>query len=74
MILSHVLEHLLDFSMLALLRDVLAESRAALCRVCLTRSGMSVSPRLEYLYYFDRLHVNHFSPQALAATSGRRLD
>ncbi len=54
--------------MLASLRDLLAEAGRLYVEVP-DALRYEHRPRLEFLYYFDRLHVNHFSPQALAATA-----
>ena len=67
-IVSHVLEHLLDFNVLASLRDLLADDGLLYVEVP-DSLRYEHRPRREYLYYFDRLHVNHFTPQALAATA-----
>jgi SAM-dependent methyltransferase len=64
-ILSHVLEHLLDFNLLAKLRNLIAENGLLYVDVP-DALRYAHRPRLEYLYYFDRLHVNHFTPQAMA--------
>lgn len=64
-VLSHVVEHLLDFDLLDLLYALLTEK--GLLYVEVPNSIQYVShQRLEFLYYFDRLHVNHFTPQSLA--------
>ncbi len=62
---SHVLEHVLDLKLVRLLRSLVlgdgllyVEVPSALC--------YESQQRLEFLYYFDRLHVNHFTPQSLA--------
>jgi 2-polyprenyl-3-methyl-5-hydroxy-6-metoxy-1,4-benzoquinol methylase len=69
-ILSHVLEHLLEFSLLATLRDLLADDGVIYIEVP-DALRYEHRPRLEYLYYFDRLHVNHFTPQALASLGAK---
>jgi hypothetical protein len=60
-IMSHVMEHLIDFDLIGLLatltRMLYVEVPYAL--------GYATHQRREFLYYFDRLHVNHFTPQAL---------
>jgi 2-polyprenyl-3-methyl-5-hydroxy-6-metoxy-1,4-benzoquinol methylase len=62
---SHVMEHVLDFRLLLHLNGLLAEN--ALLYVEVPNSLRYESyHRREFLYYFDRLHVNHFTPQALA--------
>jgi 2-polyprenyl-3-methyl-5-hydroxy-6-metoxy-1,4-benzoquinol methylase len=64
-IVSHVMEHVLDFRLLHHLSSLLAEN--ALLYVEVPNSLRYESyHRREFLYYFDRLHVNHFTPQALA--------
>ncbi len=62
---SHVTEHLLDFEILESLRGPLTEHGLLYLEV---PDALSYGDhqRLEFLYYFDRLHVNHFSPQSLA--------
>lgn len=69
-ILSHVLEHLLEFSPLAWLRDLLADDGMLYVEVP-DALRYELRPRLEYLYYLDRLHVNHFTPQAMATLGAR---
>ena len=62
---SHVMEHVLDFRLLLHLNGLLAEN--ALLYVEVPNSLRYESyHRREFLYYFDRLHVNHFTPQAAA--------
>jgi SAM-dependent methyltransferase len=69
-IVSHVIEHVLDFDLFELLRDLLAESGILYIEIPNPLQYES-HERREFLYYFDRLHVNHFTPQALAGLAGR---
>lgn len=61
---SHVIEHVIDFD---LLRDFnLNLSDDALLYVEVPNAlEYENKERREFLYYFDRLHVNHFTPQSL---------
>jgi hypothetical protein len=62
---SHVIEHVLDFDLVRLLHGFSAEG--GLLYVEIPNSlQYEAQERLEFLYYFDRLHVNHFTPQSLA--------
>lgn len=61
---SHVLEHLLDFELLRSWNSLLAEDGRLYVEVPNSLRYAS-HERLEFLYYFDRLHVNHFTPQSL---------
>lgn len=69
-ILSHVLEHLVTFSLLQMLDAVLAPGGSIYIetpnpfeyRTCVRR---------EFMYYFDRLHVNHFSDRSTRRLLGR---
>jgi hypothetical protein len=62
---SHVIEHVLDFDLLHLIRGLLAEGGLLYVEVP-DSLHYETHQRLEFLYYFDRLHVNHFTPQSLA--------
>jgi hypothetical protein len=62
---SHVMEHLLDFELLHLLSDLLAENGLLYIEVP-SALQYEARKRQEFLYYFDRLHVNHFTPRSLA--------
>ncbi len=64
-ILSHVAEHLVDFSALAGIGALLRPSGVFYIEVP-DALAYSAFERRSFLYYFDRLHVNHFSPRALA--------
>jgi 2-polyprenyl-3-methyl-5-hydroxy-6-metoxy-1,4-benzoquinol methylase len=64
-IVSHVIEHLIDFDLLQLLNSLLVENGLLYVEVP-NPLGYETHERKEFLYYFDRLHVNHFTPQALA--------
>jgi len=61
---SHVLEHLLDFDLLRSWNSLLSESGLLYVEVP-NSLQYATNERLEFLYYFDRLHVNHFTPQSL---------
>jgi len=63
-ILSHVVEHLLDFDLLHLLHSLLVDDGLLYVEVP-NPLCYETYKRKEFLYYFDRLHVNHFTPQAL---------
>ena len=65
-IVSHVVEHLLDFDLLCLLKDSLVEEGLLYVEVPNSLQYENYQ-RDEFLYYFDRLHVNHFTPQSLAS-------
>jgi len=58
---SHVMEHLVDFDLLHRLRDSLTESGILYVEVP-DSLHYEDHQRLEFRYYFDRLHVNHFTP------------
>jgi 2-polyprenyl-3-methyl-5-hydroxy-6-metoxy-1,4-benzoquinol methylase len=62
---SHVVEHLIDFDLLHLLNTLLAEDGFLYIEVP-NALEYEEHKRQEFLYYFDRLHVNHFAPQSLA--------
>ena len=62
---SHVIEHMVDFDILRLLPGSM-ESGALLYAEVPDSLRYEAQERLEFLYYFDRLHVNHFTPQSLA--------
>ncbi len=64
-VVSHVVEHLLDFDLLHLLNSLLVENGLLYVEVP-NSLQYSTHNRQEFLYYFDRLHVNHFTPQSLA--------
>ncbi len=64
-ILSHVLEHVLSLDFLSTLRNLL-DTRGMIYIEVPDALQYDVHQRQEFLYYFDRLHVNHFTPQALA--------
>lgn len=63
-IVSHVLEHLLDFDLLCSLNALLAEAGFLYVEVP-DPLHYATQERREFLYYFDRLHLNHFTPQSL---------
>lgn len=63
-IVSHVVEHLLDFDLLHLMNDSLVEDGLLYVEVP-NSLEYETYRREEFFYYFDRLHVNHFTPQSL---------
>lgn len=65
LIVSHVLEHLIDFTVLEFWNSLLSE-RGLLYVEVPDALRYPLHVRLEFLYYFDRIHVNHFTPQSLA--------
>ncbi len=67
---SHVVEHLLDFDLLHLLNTLLIEGGLLYVEVP-NALQYSTHNRQEFLYYFDRLHVNHFTPQSLARIAAK---
>jgi len=67
---SHVIEHVLDFDLFELLGGILTESGMLYIEVPDALQYPTQS-RLEFLYYFDRLHVNHFTPQSLGRLAAR---
>ncbi len=69
-IISHVVEHLIQFDLLRSLRDLTVSGGLLYLEVPDALEYPNYQRR-EFLYYFDRLHVNHFSPQALATLAAR---
>lgn len=67
---SHVLEHLIDFDPLVSWKSLLDENGLLYIEVP-GALGYASYERLEFLYYFDRLHVNHFTPQSLSRLVAR---
>src|SRR5215472_9809612 len=65
LIVSHVLEHLIDFDVLGFWNSLLSETGFLYVEVP-DAVRYPTHERLEFLYYFDRIHVNHFTPQSLA--------
>lgn len=63
-VLSHVAEHVVDLSVLLHVVKWLAPGGAIYIEVPDPVSYRDL-PRREFMYYFDRLHVNHFSQTAL---------
>jgi SAM-dependent methyltransferase len=63
-ILSHVVEHILDLQDFCSITKLLAP-RGKIYLEVPDASRYHHFPRREFLYYFDRLHVNHFTPQSL---------
>ena len=68
-ILSHVLEHVVSLDILSKLQRLLGTNGMLYVEVP-DAMQYDISQRKEFLYYLDRLHVNHFSPQALARIAG----
>ncbi len=64
-IVSHVLEHVIDLNILSLLNQLIGSSGLLYLEVPDALQYENYS-RSQFLYYFDRLHVNHFTPQALS--------
>jgi SAM-dependent methyltransferase len=64
-IMSHVVEHLMDFSVLATLYSVLSKRGVVYVEVPNALLYQRY-PQLEFMYYFDRLHVNHFTLESLS--------
>jgi SAM-dependent methyltransferase len=62
---SHVIEHIIDFGLLEFLGSALVEG-GLLYVEAPDSLEYEAFERLEFLYYFDRLHVNHFTPRSLA--------
>jgi SAM-dependent methyltransferase len=63
-VLSHVVEHLIDFAVLERVSKLL--SQAGIVYIEVPNAGAyEAYLRREFLYYFDRLHVNHFTHPAL---------
>lgn len=69
-ILSHVAEHLLEFNLLDLLGTLLIDDGLLYVEVP-NSLQYETHEREEFLYYFDRIHVNHFTPQSLARFAAR---
>lgn len=61
---SHVVEHLLNFDLLDLWNSLLANQGLLYIEVP-NSLQYATHERREFLYYFDRIHVNHFTPQSL---------
>ena len=61
---SHVIEHLVDFDAFSLFKRILSINGLLYVEVP-NAVRYDAFPRRSFLYYFDRLHVNHFSVQAL---------
>ena len=67
---SHVLEHLIDFDMLRSW-NALLDGKGFMYIEVPNALQYAVCGRTEFLYYFDRLHVNHFTPHSLAQLVAR---
>lgn len=63
-VVSHVLEHLVSFEILNSLERLLALGGRLYVEVP-NPLEYGACPRREYLYYFDRLHINHFGTRAM---------
>ncbi len=61
---SHVVEHLLNFDLLRSWNSLLVENGLLYIEVPNSLQYAN-QEHGAFLYYFDRLHVNHFTPQAL---------
>ena len=64
-IVSHVLEHLVGFSIIGVLAGLLAPGGLMYIEVPNPHEYSDCSRR-EFMYYFDRLHINHFSQTAMS--------
>jgi 2-polyprenyl-3-methyl-5-hydroxy-6-metoxy-1,4-benzoquinol methylase len=62
---SHVLEHLIDFNLVRFWHSALAKDGLLYVEVP-NALRYRTHERTEFLYYFDRLHVNHFTPESLS--------
>ena len=69
-IISHTLEHLLNFSILNTLNLVLDDNSYLVVEVP-DAGRYQMFPRKTPYYYFDRLHINHFTPNSLAKLLGQ---
>ncbi len=69
-VLSHVAEHLVGFDTFDLLARLLAPGGALYVEVPDPFSYRDC-PRREFMYYVDRLHLNHFSGRALGTLLAR---
>lgn len=63
-IMSHVLEHIVDPVGFSFISKFLVSSGSLYVEVP-DASRYASFPRKEYLYYIDRLHINHFTPSSL---------
>lgn len=63
-VVSHVLEHLVGFGILQTLGDLLTTGGRLYIEVPNPLEYRSC-PRREFMYYFDRLHINHFSGRSM---------
>jgi 2-polyprenyl-3-methyl-5-hydroxy-6-metoxy-1,4-benzoquinol methylase len=61
---SHVVEHLINFELLPTWKSLLAQNGLLYIEVP-NSLQYATHPRREFLYYFDRIHINHFTPQSL---------
>lgn len=68
-VVSHALEHIVDLEEFSSLRRLLAPSGSLYIEVP-DASRYADFPRREYLYYIDRLHINHFTPLSLKRLMG----
>jgi SAM-dependent methyltransferase len=59
-VLSHTLEHLIDFEVIDSLQRILSPTGHVYIEVP-DSANYNKFPRKSFFYYFDRLHINHFS-------------
>lgn len=64
-VISHTLEHLLDFQVLSELASLLSTNGVLIVEVPNANKYITF-PRQTPFYYFDRLHINHFSQNSLS--------
>jgi SAM-dependent methyltransferase len=69
-ILSHTIEHLVDFDDIAELSGRLSSTGQLYIEVPDAATYIDYQRR-EFLYYFDRLHINHFTRQSLLRLVGQ---
>ena len=63
-VLSHTLEHVVDLEEISAIKELLVPNGFLYAEVP-DASRYGEFPRREYLYYIDRLHINHFTPTSL---------
>lgn len=63
-VLSHTLEHVVDLVAFSSVLELLAADGSLYIEVA-DATRYADFPRREYLYYFERLHINHFSTASL---------
>jgi Methyltransferase domain len=64
-VLSHTLEHVVNLQEISAIRNLLVPGGFLYIEVP-DASRYADFPRREYLYYIDRLHINHFTPASLS--------